>query len=475
MARSTWLTGTLGLAALAGPVLRGQGLDPATFFQLAEQAQTAFSIQGDGARAMGTGGAFIAIADDATAVSYNPAGLAQLLRPEASFGLQALSRDQGFTGATGTVSGSPTTFEDTTSRDRHVRPSFASFTLPWKQGGLNRAVLFSYQRIFDFTYGSSVNYLAKAAGGSTTQAIAQAIRQDGGIDLYSLAFAAELSPRLLLGASLNAWQGRWQFTSTSQLVTSGISTVFDSTLGQSSAFRGLNGNLGLIWRSEYLNLGLVYRTPFTATYTFSNQYDHVDGTTGTPVQQGTPSTPASVQWPGALGWGLGLHLGPRVQVTADWVETPWSRARYTGSGASLDGRNWFDNRVASAIPDVLDERAGVEWVALASGRLVVPLRAGVFREPQPIVDDRTGQQRVLEGWTAGFGVKRGSVTLDVAYRQAHSRREASRLNTDAPIGGVASVAYGFEQEDERKLYLSVIYQFKGTTLQRALSWLLVGG
>ena len=34
---------------------------------------------------MGLGGAFIAVADDATAVSFNPAGLAQLLKPEASF------------------------------------------------------------------------------------------------------------------------------------------------------------------------------------------------------------------------------------------------------------------------------------------------------------------------------------------------------------------------------------------------------
>ena len=39
---------------------------------------------GSGARAMGTGGAFIAIADDATAASWNPAALIQLERPEAS-------------------------------------------------------------------------------------------------------------------------------------------------------------------------------------------------------------------------------------------------------------------------------------------------------------------------------------------------------------------------------------------------------
>jgi len=40
---------------------------------------------GSGARALGMGGAFIAIADDATAASWNPAGLFQLKKPEISF------------------------------------------------------------------------------------------------------------------------------------------------------------------------------------------------------------------------------------------------------------------------------------------------------------------------------------------------------------------------------------------------------
>ena len=39
---------------------------------------------GSGARALGMGGAFIAVADDATAASWNPGGLVQLERPEIS-------------------------------------------------------------------------------------------------------------------------------------------------------------------------------------------------------------------------------------------------------------------------------------------------------------------------------------------------------------------------------------------------------
>ena len=39
---------------------------------------------GAGARAMGMGGAFVAIADDASAVYYNPAGISQLERAQFS-------------------------------------------------------------------------------------------------------------------------------------------------------------------------------------------------------------------------------------------------------------------------------------------------------------------------------------------------------------------------------------------------------
>jgi hypothetical protein len=93
----------LGLLVLFGGLVQGraQTLNQGAFFKLVEQSRTAFTVQGDGARAMGTGGAFIAVADDSTAVSYNPAGLAQLLKSEGSLVVQGMSKDLSFTGATG--------------------------------------------------------------------------------------------------------------------------------------------------------------------------------------------------------------------------------------------------------------------------------------------------------------------------------------------------------------------------------------
>ena len=51
---------------------------------------------GSGARAIGMGGAFIAIADDATAASWNPEGLIQLETPEVSMVGSYFTRNEDF-------------------------------------------------------------------------------------------------------------------------------------------------------------------------------------------------------------------------------------------------------------------------------------------------------------------------------------------------------------------------------------------
>jgi len=90
------------------------------------------------------------------------------------------------------------------------------------------------------------------------------------------------------------------------------------------------------------------------------------------------------------------------------------------------------------------------------------------------VDTRTGRQRVVYGWTLGLGLKRGPVTVDAAWRESRSARYASRLNTDAPLGGITSYAFGMETINERRLYLSLIVQLDGDQVRRAVSWIFQG-
>ena len=66
-----------------------------------------FSFSNPGARSMGIGGAFVALADDATAAFANPAGLVQLVDPEVSLEVRNWGYSTPFT-QSGRLTGQPT-------------------------------------------------------------------------------------------------------------------------------------------------------------------------------------------------------------------------------------------------------------------------------------------------------------------------------------------------------------------------------
>ena len=101
---------------------------------------SSFNPIGSDAIAMGIGGAFIAVADDATAASRNPAGLIQLLHPEASYVLNStrLVEKNNFN----TIDLSETYHNDefsNTSDD--INTNFVSFLYPFHL--LRRNMIFS--------------------------------------------------------------------------------------------------------------------------------------------------------------------------------------------------------------------------------------------------------------------------------------------------------------------------------------------
>lgn len=458
-------------AALAlAPALVAQTPQPdpdLVFFLLAEQSRTAFTVQGAGARAIGTGGAFIAIADDATAVSFNPAGLAQLLRPEFSLVGKQLSRSQGFQ----RFAGPDVSFDDSSSTDRQATPDFWSFALPWKHAGRNFTFQLSYQRLFDFTYRSDREFNSRV--GTTPRRNRQYVDQRGGVNVWSAAMGAELSQRLLVGGSVNLWRGAWSFQSDSLSMTPAGAPLTELGFRQDNAFKGFNWSLGTIWRSEYVNLGLVYRSAFRADYTFTNTTVFEDYTgTVEPKPDRSPSQTFRLDWPETLGAGLGIHLHPRWQVTADWTSIRWSSTTIHADKSAYDGRNFFDLQAATRTPDIVDFHAGSEWIAWLGDRVIVPVRLGAFREPQPLVDRTTGEQRVFKGWTAGIGVKSGRLTLDLAFKKSDAQRKVSRLQYTS--AGVTTFTIGEEDLDERRVYLSLVWQMDPERVRKVLGWLFVG-
>src|SRR5919106_3525316 len=88
-----------------------------------------FNFGNPGARSLGMGGAFLGLADDASAAEANPAGLTILRKPEVSLELRNYEENQIFT-----TSGTFPDIERTAFKhySKRVNVSFASAVVPVK-------------------------------------------------------------------------------------------------------------------------------------------------------------------------------------------------------------------------------------------------------------------------------------------------------------------------------------------------------
>ncbi|MEI6787344.1 MAG: hypothetical protein WCL49_02580 [bacterium] len=203
---------------------------------------------GSGARALGFSGAFTALADDATAASWNPAGLIQLERPEASVVFRAGWENQQHRSSSDNFLASQDDFDS-------QNLNYFSVAYPFRAASRNAVFALNYQEAYDFTQRFTAGQLATSTGSARarregtysettvqhvgadsstfpdgtidvdvtshlttrqTSVLDQILRsesvsaldfeQQGGIDAMTPALAVEITPKFALGAALNVYQ-----------------------------------------------------------------------------------------------------------------------------------------------------------------------------------------------------------------------------------------------------------------------------
>jgi len=464
------------LVLLAGSApARGQGASGLPFgLIVSEQARTGFTLLGTGARAAGMGGAFTAVADDASAASFNPAGLAQLLEPEFSVVVDgARFRDdyRGFI-SLDQVPSLPLT-DSSLSFDRRAF-NFASATLPFSLLKRRFAFQLSAQKLVDFTYEGRRDFTELDPTGAPIFGLVQTSQQSGSIALYSAALSAELTERTLIGVAVNRWIGSWAFTSYNAETPLGAGGETESfTYSQRNELRGWNVDVGLLLRYPRFNVGVRYRTPFDANYDF-------DATLATNIPtslQPLPPTTTTLHWPGTLNVGVAWKPSDRWMVALDWGRTDWSAMQFDASSTS-GHVNFFDLQSPEATRATVanDFRAGAEFLLFA-GKSVIPLRAGWFREPAPSEDAVTGDRIVMQGGTLGVGLKRGWLSLDASVRYATASARVTRFLEAGELasGNLRATSEGTLERRELTLFVSLIVQLPaGSPVREILREIFVG-
>ena len=412
------------------------------------------------------------MADDATAVSFNPSGLAQLLRPEVSVAGRWSKRGVAYEDVV-TQAGSRTLLvSDSLISHSRVEPTFLSASVPLRMGDRTLAFQLSFQRTLPLTVKDSRDLVENAQDGTVPARLFQSIDQQGQIDQYSFAAAYEASERILIGVAVNLWRGVWDLDSHSQKSQGTAVSYVD--VSQGSRLEGASYNLGLLWRWPTWSLGLVQRTGFQASY--RSDFSFASRRPGKPIRTSSGSFDGGIHWPSTTSLGLAYRPMDGWLAAVDLNRTRWSKATLVQAGSSMNGLGFFDLQRPTRTPDTTDVHVGIEHLLVTARGLVVPLRLGWSREPQPLVDRVTSSQRVMQGLSLGTGVKMGRYTLDGAYRIGWGRRYASQfLDVDQLLTQARPTSLGDERVREHRVEASLILQFDRQAVERVLRHLFYGG
>jgi long-subunit fatty acid transport protein len=234
------------------------------------------------------------------------------------------------------------------------------------------------------------------------------------------------------------------------------------------------------------------RLPFTGDYELSENGQRTFYEVGRPL----PPEPVDVKvttrihWPRSAGVGVALRPFRGLTLARDFSRSHWSRtfiedvpggvlltaAEEDDNGETVESftdRNFFDLLPASQTSTVDTEqlRAGLEYLVVIP-KVVIPLRAGIFRDQSPVSDLASDEGRDIEGWTVGTGFNFKHVVLDVAYERRESEGVvALRLRGGQPGRGAALR----ETVREERFVASLIYRFgDNDPLKRLFRYIFVG-
>jgi len=354
---------------------------------------------GSGARALGQS-AFIAVADDATAASWNPAGLINLERPEASFvgAWKNITCDFLSTNINKSYDG------DSWSEGEI---NFMSYAQPIEVGNKDVVISVNYHQVYDLGIEYKEMNEEMIIEGKT----------EGAISAYSLAGGLSIPshPEITIGASFNLYTqsllndyARQAKTTVTWLDDPPDVSTSTETLDD---FRGHNFTFGLLWdvyekQENLLTLGFVCHTPFTAKVT----QKVVD--TSPPLTHGPYHL--DIDFPLSLGVGVNYRISDSLSAAFDIEWKEWSEFKHTGTTRTPQS-------------DTLAFRLGAEHLTFLKGarESVLACRGGIFYEPRPAWDDIVP----VYGFSAGLGwTVREQFSLDFAYQFRWGEEDLQKFN-----------------------------------------------
>lgn len=424
---------------------------------------------GSGARAAGMANAFVAVSDDGTAASWNPAGLAQLRKPELALVHTTIHRSQRIDGYRSLDD--RFAFTDVTGTYSVGSPEFVSLAVPFDVFGKATTVQFDWRRQYFLSGNADFSTQRESLDDGSRTPLRRILDARGNIDQLSVALATRLSRRVSVGGSLSFWFGDWRETFTTFEPAADGSTDFVADTDRQH-FDGPNVNLGVLMTYPSFNLGLVFHAPFEAPLGLSASRE-----TNRLPALAFEDPDARLHVGNSIAAGVAWRPGGDWTIALDVTHDDWSD--FVVRDCELCGpvpTNFFDGLPAdrTSTRDTTSVNVGAERLFTRGGH-VIPLRFGLAFEPQGPMDpvERDPVDYLMAAFGAGFNTN--SVKLDAALQYRWGRaRSRDAFGVDAMLGE-APPAIGESSLSELRIKVSLIVRVTDTDKLRGVLRRVFGG
>jgi long-subunit fatty acid transport protein len=338
-----------------------------------------FSFSNPGARSLGMGGAFLGLADDATAAYTNPAGLTRLgLSKQFSAEFRQLSFDTPYA-ASGNFGIRPFDLSGVNYRsasDDASELAFVAFVLPrddwsiafYRHQLLNYQNSYTNERIF---FPANFSF----QGGSGFFTLPYTAVADLTIESYGTSFGQNITEALSWGVGLayhrfeiDTFNERFNPTLANQVVFRGT---------QSGSDNDLSFNVGLLYRgSDRFSIGLTYRSAASFDYNVLGVF----GNGATSLETANFRTPFKT--PDTLGVGFSWRASDKLTLNLDVNHVGYSNISEQVDDGFFSGQFATQSNPAIlngfAVKDQIEPRIGMEYGFETANPFFI--RAGLWRE-----------------------------------------------------------------------------------------------
>jgi hypothetical protein len=371
-------------------------------------AQTDFNFDPPGARSLGVGGAFVSIADDATAVESNPAGLTILLYPEASFEFKGVQ----YTRKVNEGTSAERSFDKSS-----VFPSFASLVYPI--GNLRLAA--SYSKIVD-TGGDLASNGVTLSGGHLFPWFST---MDWNVSNLGIGAAMKFGQGFSIGASGGLSMMNMSLDHTRYFVNSNNPGFVANRSFVDADESAPYINVGGILRLDNFSAGVTYKKrprfediPISFTDVYGKPFEGADES-------------FTIKLPDAIGGGLSVKTA-NDRLTLSFAAEQLKYSQLTENMAIVVSPDEVSSTDYKA-DDGIDYRAGIEWIAFLGSTPYAIRLGGASLAPSNIYF--TGSDSFTKGlwpsgprdrkteFSGGIGASFGFVSIDIAGAVSNTRKE----------------------------------------------------